>query len=243
MNKDLPEKIAAGANSVYKNLQAVIKKLGWQLACGFLAAIAAAIFFGWLASEIFEGETQGFDESIRRAVHQTASPFLTSIMIFFTYLGSVWGIILLLIITSGIFIHRQNGRSAVILWLTMVGEVVLGIVLKYSFARPRPNPFFDFPLPSSYSFPSGHAFASLCFFGVTAWLITSQIRNSVTKVITWVLAAILILMIGISRIYLGVHFPSDVIAGYAAGLIWLVTVIFADWWRHDRKSRIQKTSK
>lgn len=230
MNKESQQKITVLAKSLVENFQTVVKKLGWRLAAGLLSAMASAIFFGWLASEVFEGETKAFDDAVRNAIHQTATPILTGTMIFFTYLGSVWGIISLLVLASAAMIYQGHKRATIILWITMAGQVVLGITLKNSFQRPRPDAFFDFPLPSSYSFPSGHAFASLCFFGIAAWLIGTRTKSEFWKISAWVVAIFLILTIGVSRIYLGVHYPSDVVAGYAAGLIWLVTVIFGDWW-------------
>ena len=201
------------------------------------------VLFGWLASEVFEGETRAFDDTIRNAVHQTTSPFITATMIFFTYLGSVWGISALFAYASAILLYRRHKRATIILWMTMAGEVFLEIALKTSFQRSRPVPFLEFPLPSSYSFPSGHAFASICFFGVTAWLITTRTKNRGLKVFVWLTAIFLILIIGLSRIYLGVHYPSEVFAGYAAGLIWLVTVIFGDWWWQRRNVSIWKIPK
>lgn len=88
MNKELQPKNTTAAKSITGILRNVLKSLGWQLAAGLLSAIAATIFFGWLASEVFEGETGAFDESVRSAVHQMASPSLTATMIFFTRLGS-----------------------------------------------------------------------------------------------------------------------------------------------------------
>jgi undecaprenyl-diphosphatase len=110
----------------------------------------------------------------------------------------------------------------------MAGAVILNFVLKTSFARTRPLPFFDTPLPSSYSFPSGHALFALCFYGVLAWLIAAGIRSQALRISIWTVAVLLVLLIGLSRIYLGVHYPSDVIAGYAASIVWIVAVISAD---------------
>jgi len=234
MNKELRQKSASLAKSIVEILRSVLKSLGWRLAAGLLSAVGAMVFFGWLASEVFEGETRAFDDTVRNAVHQTTSLLITATMIFFTYLGSVWGITALFVFASAILIYLHHKRATIILWIMMAGEVILEITLKNSFQRPRPAPFFDFPLPSSYGFPSGHAFASLCFFGVTAWLITRRTKNRGLKIFVWLTAIFLILIIGLSRIYLGVHYPSDVIAGYAAGLIWLVTVIFGDWWWQRR---------
>jgi undecaprenyl-diphosphatase len=111
----------------------------------------------------------------------------------------------------------------------MFGEVILLFALKASFHRARPEPFFNYELPASFSFPSGHSLSSFCFYGVLAWLITARMKNHNLKMLVWFLAVLLVLFIGLSRIYLGVHYPSDVLAGYAAGLVWIVTVSLGDF--------------
>jgi membrane-associated phospholipid phosphatase len=214
--------------SIFGILRNFLRSLGWRLATGLLAAVGAAFFFGWLASEVFEGETGAFDDAIRGAIHQTATPSLTTAMIFFTRLGSVWGISALFIFASAVLLYLRHKRAAMILWIMMAGEVVLDIAVKNSFQRARPAPFFDFPLPASYSFPSGHAFASLCFFGAAARIVSTRTKNRAWKILVWLAAASLILIIGVSRIYLGVHYPSDVLAGYAAALVWFLSVVSAD---------------
>lgn len=110
----------------------------------------------------------------------------------------------------------------------MAGEVVINLTLKNSFLRPRPAQYFDFPLPSSYSFPSGHAFASLCFFGAAAWIVSTRTENCALQIGAWLAAVFLILIIGLSRIYLGVHYPSDVLSGYAAAFVWVSAVVLTD---------------
>lgn len=102
------------------------------------------------------------------------------------------------------------------------------MAFKLSFQRPRPVPFFDTPLPSSYSFPSGHALFSFCFYGMLAAIITARLHSRSARTVIWLLAGVLVALIGLSRIYLGVHYPSDVLAGYAAALVWVVAVAFGD---------------
>jgi undecaprenyl-diphosphatase len=103
--------------------------------------------------------------------------------------------------------------------------------------RDRPSPFFDTPLPSSYSFPSGHALCSLCFYGSLAWIYAAHVRSKLAQASMWLLSALLIFLIGLSRVYLGVHYPSDVLAGYAAAFVWFSAVIWADTLFNKRKNR------
>jgi undecaprenyl-diphosphatase len=104
---------------------------------------------------------------------------------------------------------------------------VLDLALKHTFHRARPIGFFGIS-PSSYSFPSGHALGSLCFYGVLAAILSARVRGRAARFCIWIAASILVTLIGFSRIYLGVHYPSDVIAGYCAAAVWVGMVVFLD---------------
>jgi undecaprenyl-diphosphatase len=201
---------------------------GSILFLGLATAAGALFLFAWLAEEVLEGDTQAFDETIRASVHGFAGGWLTAFMNFVTMLGSTLFLGVVFICILIIFIGKNWKRSAVLLAVTMVGAIILNFVLKVSFARARPMPFFDTPLPDSYSFPSGHALYAACFYGVLAWLVAARMRDRSLKILIWALAVVIALLIGLSRIYLGVHYPSDVIAGYAAAIVWVFTVIWAD---------------
>jgi undecaprenyl-diphosphatase len=119
----------------------------------------------------------------------------------------------------------------------MIGASLLNTTLKLAFKRPRPIPYFDLTAPETYSFPSGHSLASACFFGGLAALLTAKVQNSRLKVELWVLAVMLFILIGLSRIYLGVHHTTDVIAGFAAALIWIMVVRFVELQLARRKKK------
>jgi undecaprenyl-diphosphatase len=193
---------------------------------GWLAALLSLFLFAKLASEMREGETVGFDNGVRGWVHQFASPGMTQAMTFISLLG--YDILLAeLVIAILIFLRIGWRRAAIWLSVTMVGSVLLDLTLKHVFHRPRPVPYFG-DAPHSYSFPSGHALASFCFYGVLAGLIVDRAERLSVRVAVGVLAAVLVLGIGISRIYLGVHYPSDVVAGYIAAAMWVGTMLVID---------------
>jgi membrane-associated phospholipid phosphatase len=200
---------------------------GLLLFGALLIAVAALFVFGWLAEEVLEGDTQKFDTFVRTAVHQHATPGLTRLMLGFSFLGSVAVISVLWLVAICVFLYFRRTRMAALLGITMAGAGVLDVALKLAFHRPRPVPFFG-ATPSSYSFPSGHAFGSVCFYGILAAILATPARGRVAKWCIWTGAVFLIGMIGISRIYLGVHYPSDVIAGYCAGAIWVGAAGFLD---------------
>nr|MBA3713130.1 phosphatase PAP2 family protein [Pyrinomonadaceae bacterium] len=205
----------------FARLRRVVESI---LFLGLAGATGALFFFAWLAEEVLEGETQRFDESVRVAVHSFATPSLTVLMHGITTLGSTTLLITIGVCVAFAFMLVGWRRGVVLFAITMAGAIILNAALKLSFHRARPVPFFDTPLPSSYSFPSGHALFSVCFYGVLAWLITARIHRRATQISIWTLAVFLVSLIGLSRIYLGVHYPSDVLAGYAAAFVWLVGV-------------------
>ncbi len=217
----------------------VFKFFGLKLFAGLLAAIAAVFLFGWLAEDVFEGETIKFDSIVRNAVHESATPLLTETMKVFTFLGSTVFLVGLFVVIAAALYYLKHKRALVLFAVTMVGEVILLTSLKLSFRRVRPEPFFDYVLPSSFSFPSGHSLSSFCFYGILAWLITARMENRNLKILVWTLAAALVLLVGLSRVYLGVHYPSDVVAGYAAGFVWVVTVATGDF---ILKRRVEKST-
>ena len=186
-------------------------------------AIASLILFAWLADEVLRKHTDRFDDTVRSVVHDYASPGLTALMRFVTNLGD-WQVVMTgtLCLLAYLWYRRDNTHILVSL-VAMMGAGILDASLKLAFHRARPDPFF-IGKPSTYSFPSGHALISLCFYGLMAGTLTHDMRSKWQRVLMWTAAVVLIALIGLSRVYLGVHWPSDVIAGYAAALIWMGAV-------------------
>jgi undecaprenyl-diphosphatase len=199
-----------------------------------LAVAALSIFlFAWIAEEMAEGATLRFDLAVRSWVHQFASPTMTRVMTGISLLGyNILVVELLVAIT--IFLYLRWKRAAGWLAASVAGALVLELTLKYAFHRPRPQTFFG-AAPHSYSFPSGHALVSFCFYAVLAGLVAARTRSPILRVTVGVLAGLLIAAIGLSRIYLGMHYPSDVLAGYLAAAIWVTTLLILDRWRKLRR--------
>lgn len=209
-------------------LTSVFPALGLLLSLGLCAAVGALFLFYGLAEEVHEGDTRQFDESTLALVNGFASPTLTSFMRAVTYLGSVGFLAGAGVCVILAFVLTRRRREAVMLLLTMAGAVILNFMLKMLSGRERPEPFFGTPLPESYSFPSGHALLSFCFYGMIAAVITARIERTGRRACVWAVAVLLVALIGLSRVYLGVHYPSDVAAGYVAAFIWLMIVASAD---------------
>jgi len=115
-------------------------------------------------------------------------------------------------------------RQAVLLVVVSIGADALQALLKPVFQRERPSAFFGYPDPASYSFPSGHAVLSICFYVALAAVISPRVESRTKKAVVWMAAVLMIALIGFTRVYLGVHYASDVLAGYAAGAGWLAAV-------------------
>lgn len=213
--------------------------LSLSLLIGLAAAVGTLVFFGWLTDEVLEGDARQFDEVTRAAVHQLASPPLTAIMRGFSFAGSTISLTAATIFVIVRFAKRRWGREAKLFAATMIGAALLNITLKLAFKRERPVPFFDLSPPETYSFPSGHSLMSFCFFGALAAILAARIRRKRFSAIVWILATTMFVLIGFSRIYLGVHHTTDVIAGFAAALIWILVVRFVEVQLARRKRRKQ----
>lgn len=214
-----------------------LERIGIPLSLGLLTSIGVLVFLAWLSDEVLEGDTRAFDEAARAAVHQLASPTMTTVMRGISFLGStrfLFGATTVIVLT---FIFRRWKREAILMTVTMLGGAILNVTLKLAFKRIRPEPFFDLPTPRGFSFPSGHSLASFCFFGALAVLINARIKSRRLRFIISSSAALIIFLVGLSRIYLGVHFPTDVIAGFTAALIWIGAVRFVEEQLIRRKRR------
>jgi undecaprenyl-diphosphatase len=191
---------------------------------GLAAACAALLVFGWLAGQALRGQTAGFDAAVRQAIPSFASPWLTRAMKAFTLVGSAFILIPAGCVAVWRLAAAGRKRAAALLAISVLGGEVLDQLLKLLFHRPRPEPFFGFREPITYSFPSGHAITACSFYLVLAAILSARVHSRLAKAALWAPAAILAAGIGFSRVYLGVHYPSDVIAGYAAAVVWIVSL-------------------
>jgi undecaprenyl-diphosphatase len=202
--------------------------LSLELLIGLLSAAGALVLFTWLGREILEGEVLAFDNRLRESVHGLATPGLTTIMRAASLYGGPAILIPAGLLAAVAFLIKGWRRGALLTVVLLSGAGLLNGLLKFSFARVRPTSYFDYPLPGSPSFPSGHALYAASVFGGLAVLLTARMENRLLQFLVWLIAVSLILLVGLSRVYLGVHYPSDVLAGYAIGVIWVTTVAFGD---------------
>jgi membrane-associated phospholipid phosphatase len=200
--------------------------LGLHLTVGLLAAAGCLWLFGGVTEDLLNNDPLvRFDETVETILHKRATPTLTAFFLVVTALGSLETIGLLGLVVSLILGVRRQWLYLGTWLAALVGGFVLNQLLKELFTRPRP--YFEHPLmlETSYSFPSGHAMMSLVCYGMLAYFCVLALRTWRARTAVVFGAALLVLLIGFSRMYLGVHYFSDVVAGFASGGIWLSALI------------------
>ena len=200
-----------------------LAQFGGIVAAGFVAAVLVLYGFAWLANEVLEQETQAIDTATLNFLQQFASPQMTLAAHFVSLLGSEVVLVITALLLIVLAWQRRWGR-AVTLVLVTGGAEVLNNLLKSLFHRTRPEPVIGILAAQQFSFPSGHAMVSAAFYFYLAYVVWRLVHG----VWRWVLVGgliLLVLLIGVSRLYLQAHFLSDVIAGYLAGFLWTDAVI------------------
>lgn len=191
------------------------------LTAGIIAGMLAAGTFVLIAGIVTRGITQTTDERVLQWLARHRTPALDEIMLEITGLGNGTVLLMLVGIVSVFLWLTRHRWSVYILLVGVIGGQILSRLLKNAFDRDRPSVIEWVDQVSSPSFPSGHAMGSFIAYGAVAYLVTRLEPTPALRRFTWVVAALLIGGIGISRMYLGVHYPSDVIAGFVGGLAWL----------------------
>lgn len=187
-------------------------------------ALAAGLLFAWLAWLASRAGPLAFDTVGRDAVHAFAQPWLTSVMKAASLAGGGWGLWPAGVLIVVLLARAAREREAALFGVAVLGANLVNEAMKLFFHRPRPVAWFDYPLPRTYSFPSGHAFVSFCFFLCLAEVLIRTRWTLPRKAAVWCAALACTLTIGLSRVYLGVHYPTDVLAGYAAGIVWTTLI-------------------
>lgn len=181
--------------------------------------LGAALLFVWLLGEVAEGEILRLDTlAYQLFVEHLRSDALTPVMEAFTSLASVVVLAVMAAVIAALAPGKAPGWCVAV---NLVCVVALNTVLKYLVQRPRPDGF-RLISESGYSFPSGHSMVAMAFFGLLIWMVWRYHRRDVMRVVWCAAFGLVIVMVGVSRIYLGVHYASDVLAGFCVSLVWLV---------------------
>lgn len=185
----------------------------------FVGVLVPLAGFGALAEDVRKGGLP-WDDPVLQWIHGFASPSRDRAMLIITELGYRWGTVPVTIGVALMFLALRRWRRARFFIVSVGGAAVINQVAKFAFHRLRPSLWKSLAPETSYSFPSGHAMGSMALaaaLAVLAWP---------TRARWWVLAggSLFVLLVGVSRMYLGVHYPSDVLAGWAASLGWVAGV-------------------
>jgi undecaprenyl-diphosphatase len=202
----------------------LLREVGPFALLGIAGAVLLLLVFAALAEDVFTNEITTLDNNFSIWVHSFSSPTLDAVFSgLSTYVGIV-GVVAASVIVFGLLMWRKHPYEAWRLVLVMVGGMILNEALKFLFHRSRPDlwPGSQF---AGFSFPSGHAMMSFCLFGMLVWLGWRYIHNQAVRIAVTSLCVLLVMLVGLSRIYLGAHFLSDVVAGYLAAAFWLVAVL------------------
>ncbi len=198
--------------------------MGAYLAAGLPLAVVTLTLFGLLADEVFDQDLAPVDVGLARLVHGFTSPGMDPVMWGLTNLGSWLGDLSVIVLVSVILWRFGRRDEIVALAVAWGGGVLLEQLLKLTFHRTRPD-LWAHVLVRGYSFPSGHALNTFCLYGVLSYLAWTILQSLTARLLILVVSTSLVLGIGLSRIYLGVHYPTDVVAGYLAAIFWLDIVI------------------
>jgi membrane-associated phospholipid phosphatase len=204
-----------------------LKSVG-VLTLGILVLAGATWLFGAIAEDVTRREPLTVvDLRLSAWLHNHATARLTTFMLIVTNLHSTLGVMIMTLTVSAIWWTRRLRRWVLTVCLTVYGGMLLNVLLKNLFQRPRPhfeNPILTF---TSYGFPSGHTMAATVFYGTLCAFVVTRVQGWYWRVLAFLLATLMIALVGFSRIYLGAHYLSDVLGAMTEGLAWLALCLTA----------------
>ncbi len=208
-------------NKIHQPISSLIATIG---VFGLISCIIVVYVFAQISDEVLEQDPFGFDRTILLWIHNNLSnSVLDRVMLFITYLGNPNVVVVLVTIIMLILLWRKYYQEAKMFAIDCAGGVILSYELKTFFSKNRPQ-LWDSPLNEvSYSYPSGHALGSAVLYVFLSYVLANRYPKFAPLIYTG--ATILILSIGFSRLYLGVHWPTDIVGGYCIGFFWAILCI------------------
>ncbi len=205
-----------------------------RLAAVIVLVLAASAVFFELADDVREGDTHGFDEAVLLWLSTHRSPALTSAFLSITALGS-WPVLTLLATGTCVATFLQGRRRfPLTLLAAVVGAPLLTWALKQLYGRARPTIVPHLETVAAPSFPSGHTVSSVAFFVTVALLVAAHTQGRALRSFLVGYALIIAALVAVSRMYLGVHYPSDVAAGALLGIAWSLLCVTGERLLRDR---------
>jgi undecaprenyl-diphosphatase len=199
--------------------------------------IAGVLLFVLLAAYVSGGETQALDRKLLLSMRSSEDPsrpagphILREVARDVTALGSVTVLTILIAAVGAYFVLDGRTRMGVYVWVSAGSGAILGSILKWIFQRPRPELELRLVPAASTSFPSGHSMLAAVSYLTLGVLLASTTRKRRLKVFFLALAVLLTVSVGVTRVYLGVHWPTDVLAGWLAGALWAFVCRISERW-------------
>jgi membrane-associated phospholipid phosphatase len=214
----------------------ILPLLSTAWVAGLVVAAGALWTFYEIAEEVLQKQTQAIDTQVLLTIRQWQRPWLDQVMVSLTTLGQPSILLASSLVLAFLLLRRKRVAEAIALAIIALGGLGLNLLLKNLFVRDRPALWERIVQVDLYSFPSGHAMMSMIIYGAIGYLLSVQFpqRRGWIAVTTGLLVG----AIGFSRLYLGVHWLTDVVAGYAAGLVWLlVGVLGLEIWKQHQARR------
>lgn len=205
----------------FKELWALLALFGIEMVIVTALFYLALVGFVYLVRRVFIVRDNEFDQTVYHFLGQYVNETTNSIMLFFTYLGTHYFLIPanLVLVIYFLFIRKHKWHS-IRIGVVALSSVMLMFLLKSFFARLRPlEPLLN--AADGLSFPSGHALNAVTFYGLLGYIVWHTVGNNVARTLYYFVFIFIVMMIGLSRVYLHVHFTSDVLAGYCMGVLWL----------------------
>ena len=212
----MPTESWPAVRALAQSALSILRRHGLLLVLIFAGVLVPLAAFGGLAHELREGEGFFFDRPLLDLAHAIAEAGLDRFFVVVADLGYLWGVVPFDIALFALLIVRRRMRESVFVLFAVVGSALLSVAAKPLFARARPSLWESIAPESSYSFPSGHAMGSMtlaCVLVLLCW----QTRARWPVVVAM---AAFVVLVGLSRLALGVHYPSDILAGWAAAIAW-----------------------
>ena len=214
-----------------------MKQLSSRLIISFILCIVFGLLFGYFSTTIGDDSLSNFDTTMINAIQGLETPWLTTIMTFFTWIGSGYAVAPITVIAAVLlYFVFQYRHQAFLLVVVIAGTVVFNHLLKLYFKRERPiiHRILD---ANGYSFPSGHTMMAFSLYVIIAYIVWRNVKTRLGRFLLIIFATFMIIMIGTSRIYLGVHFPSDVAGGLMASgfLVTIAVTVYSVFLRRSKE--------
>ncbi|ERN54650.1 phosphatase PAP2 family protein [Alkalihalophilus marmarensis] len=199
------------------------------------------VFFLITTYSVLKGYTREFDRLLLESAADFHTDLLTKMMTFFSFIGATKPVVVISILFLGvIYLKYRNLQDVILFALVSLGSVTLNVVLKMTIKRERPES--SLIVESGYSYPSAHTMAAVSLYGMIIYLLWKHTPTVKARIIMITFGVSMILMIAFSRIYLGVHYASDIIGGVLISSFWLLTLltIFQRYRKKEKKKSTQK---